>query len=145
MAEISAEERRKFVKFGTFIEPVKKDFLAQIFLLKICYFFVIMQIYGNYMHKLHFNLYKIHFKVFKLKICFCFVANLFGKLLKKKNIKLVFQFLMYSIVFWISYVFPCFLTFVFFYCFLLLKLFKYQISAGITVILTIITANNTIL
>ena len=98
-SQISAAEGRTIMKFGMFIEPIEKDFLAQNLFLKIIVFFVIMQIYANYMHKLHFNWYKIHLKVSKLEICFSFVANLFDKFLKRKKIKIVFEFLMYSIVF----------------------------------------------
>ena len=79
--------------------------------------FVIMQMYANYMHKLHFNLYKIYLKVLKLETCLNFVANLSDKFLKKT--KLWFVFL-------ISYVFYCFFNFIYismfflldFYCFL---------------------------
>ena len=112
---ISAAERRKILKFGTCIEHIEKDFLAQNFNLKFFHFFVIMQIYANYMHKLHFNWYKINLKVLKLETCFNFVANLFDTFLKKKND--FFFFL-------ISYVFYCFFNFLcislfFDFCFLL--------------------------
>ena len=131
---ISAAERRKILKFGTYVGLVNMNVLTKLQYWKSKRFWI-MQIYVNYMHVFLFFIITDKMRPFGAFKLFWYCCN--PDIKKRCNSRL---FLMYFIVLWISYVFLCFCDLcilLFFY----MELFEYWISLNITVILTVMKAN----
>ena len=135
---ISAAERRKILKFGTYVGLVNTNMLTKLQYWKSKRFWI-MQIYVNYMHVFLFFILTDKMRPFGASNCFDIVVETFNIILNKKTAQFSFiSYVFYCL--WISYVFLCFCDLcilLFFY----MELFEYWISLNITVILTVMKAN----
>ena len=105
---ISAAERRKNLKFGTYVELVNTNVVTKFQYLKSKRF-LIMQIYVNYMHVFLFLTITDKMRPFGALFFFSIFVETFNIFLNKKTVQFSFiSLFMYFIVLRISHVFLCF-------------------------------------